>query len=260
MVISDLIDKIKKDYYLLVVLVKRDLCKKYKDSFLGMLWTFFNPLLNMAVMSVIFSTIFKRNIENFPVYMLSGRVFYDFFSRATNEALKSIPGSSQIIKKIYVPKYIITFSKIVSNFVMCAISLLALVVVMIVTRAEFTVALLFVPIVFLIFFVFTTGVGLLIATADVFFRDMEHIYSIFLMIVMYFSAIFYPADIIPERYQILLWINPMFKFVEAFRAPIYYGILPEMSVLIYCITISVIVFILGVFVFKKKQDKFIYYL
>ena len=107
-----MIQNIQKNYYLLIVLVKRDISKKYKDSFLGLLWTFFNPLLNMIVMSVIFSTIFKKNIENFPVYMLSGRVFYDFFSKATSEALKSIPGASQIIKKIYVPKYIITFSKV----------------------------------------------------------------------------------------------------------------------------------------------------
>lgn len=258
--IQKLIINVKKNYYLLIVLVKRDISKKYKDSFLGLLWTFFNPLMNMAVMSVIFSTIFKKNIENYPVYMLSGRVFYDFFSKATSEALKSIPGASPIIKKIYVPKYILTFSKVVSNFVTSAISLLALVVVMLVTGAEFSSALLIVPLLFLTFFVFATGVGFMVATADVFFRDMEHIYGILMMIVMYFSAIFYPAEIIPEQFQVILWINPMFKFVEAFRAPIYYGVLPDFNTMIYCITTSLIAFVIGAILFKKNQDKFIYYL
>lgn len=255
-----MIQNIQRNYYLLIVLVKRDISKKYKDSFLGLLWTFFNPLLNMIVMSVIFSTIFKKNIENFPVYMLSGRVFYDFFNKSTSEALKSIPGASQIIKKIYVPKYIITFSKVLSNFITSAISILALVVVMIATGADFSISLLIVPVLFIVFFVFATGIGLMIATADVFFRDMEHIYGIILMTIMYFSAIFYPAEIIPEEYRIILYINPMFKFVEAFRSPIYYGVLPEWDVLLYCIIAAVIAFVAGAVIFKKNQDKFIYYL
>lgn len=258
--VSNLVQHIKNNYYLLIVLVKRDISKKYKESFLGLFWTFLNPLLNMAVMSMIFSTIFKRNIQNFPVYMLSGRVFYDFFVRATTDSLKSIPGAAPIIKKIYVPKYIVVFSKVCSNFVMSAISLLALVVVMIVTKAEFSAALLSVPVLFLIFFIFATGVSLIVATADVFFRDMEHIYSIFMMTIMYFSAIFYPAEIIPDRYQIILSVNPMFKFVAAFREPIYYGALPSADLWGYCITVSLIAFIIGVFLFKKNQDKFIYYL
>lgn len=258
--IQNIISSIQKNYYLLIVLVKRDISKKYKDSFLGLFWTFFNPLLNMAVMSVIFSTIFKRNIENFPVYMLSGRVFYDFFSRATTEALKSIPGAAPIIKKIYVPKYIITFSKVLSNFITSAVSFLALLVVMIVTKADFSVNLLIVPVLFMIFFIFATGVGLMISTVDVFFRDMEHIYGIFLTVVMYFSAIFYPAEIIPQDYQVFLWINPMFKFVEAFRSPIYYGVLPAWDVVVYCSFAAVLAFVAGIVIFKKNQDKFIYYL
>lgn len=146
--INNLVQDIKKNYYLLVVLVKRDISKKYKDSFLGLMWTFFNPLLNMAVMSVIFSTIFKRDINNFPVYMLSGRIFYDFFVRATSDSLKSIPGAAPIIKKIYVPKYVIIFSKVCSNFITSAISLFALVVVMIVTGAKFSTTLVCVPALF----------------------------------------------------------------------------------------------------------------
>lgn len=258
--VNSLVRHIKEDFYLLVVLVKRDINKKYKESFLGLLWTFLNPLLNMAVMSIIFSTIFKRNIQNFPVYMLSGRVFYDFFVRSTTDSLKSIPGAAPIIKKIYVPKYVLVFSKVCSNFVMSLISLLALVVVMIVTGAEFSVTLLCVPFLFFVFFVFATGVSLIVATADVFFRDMEHIYSIFMMIIMYFSAIFYPAEIIPQQYQIILGANPMFKFVAAFREPIYYGRLPGAELWIYCMAVSLIAFITGVLLFRKNQDKFVYFL
>ena len=257
---NDLIEKIKKDYYLLVVLVNRDITKKYKDSFLGFMWTFLNPLLNMAVLSIIFSTIFKKSIDNFPVYMLSGRVFYDFFSRSTNDAMKSIPGSADIIKKIYVPKYIVIVSKVFSNFVISAVSLAALVVVMLVTGAKFSASLIIVPVLFLIFFIFAVGVSLMIATLDVFFRDIEHVYSIFMMTVMYFSAIFYPADIIPERYQAILWYNPMFRFVEAFRAPIYYGTLPDSRLMLYCAGIALAAFVVGVLLLRRNQEKFIYYL
>lgn len=258
--IRQTVNEINKNLYLLMVLVKKDIKKKYKDSYLGLLWTFLSPLLNMVVMSIIFSSLFSRSITNFPVYVLSGRIFYDLFHRSTMEALKSIPGASPIIKKIYVPGYIITFSKILSNSLISIMSLPALAVVMLFTRAAFSIDLLALPVLLIIFLVFTTGIGLIVASANVFFRDMEHIYGVVMTIVMYLSAIFYPASIIPGEFQIIFWLNPMFRFIEAFRYPIYYGSLPGPGLMIYCIGVSVLALVVGGVIFRRNQGKFVHYL
>lgn len=250
----------KRYSFLLKILVRKDIKKKYKDSILGILWSLLNPLLIMIVLTIVFSTLFGRTIENFPVYLLSGKLLFDFFSTSTSVSMRSIINSAHLIKKIYIPKYIITVSHITSNFIFFLISLIDLVLIMLVTRADITIHILYAPIYLLLLFFFACGISLILATITVFFRDVEHLYGVLITILLYASAIFYPPDIIPEKYQFVLTLNPLHYFLEGFRGAVYYGTPLDLVNLLVCVVLAVVSMVAGIRVFEKNQDKFILYL
>ncbi|HPF17784.1 MAG TPA: ABC transporter permease [Thermotogota bacterium] len=247
-------------FFLLTVLVKTDIKKKYKGSFLGVLWSLINPLLDMIVMTIVFSTLFQRSIDNFPVYLLTGRLLFGFFSQCTKASMKSIISSAKLIKKIYIPKYIISLSNVIANFLFFLISLVALIIIMLATRAPVSIYILYVPYYLITLFFFSCGVSLFLSTLTVFFRDLEHIYTVFLTVLMYASAIFYPAEIIPDRFRFILTINPLYHFIAGFRAVVYHGFAPEAKNLLVCFAVAVVSMMIGIIVFEKKQDRFILYL
>ncbi|MFD2672025.1 ABC transporter permease [Marinicrinis sediminis] len=246
-----------KYYYLLVILVKKDVKKKYKGSVLGILWSFINPLLNMIILTVVFSTLFARTIDNFPVYLLSGALLFSFFSTSTTMSMNSIISSANLFKKVYIPKYIITLSKVLSNFIFFLISLLVLILIMLVTSADITLYLMYAPIYLMLLFFFCCGVSLILATITVFFRDIEHLYGVIITALMYASAIFYPPTIIPDKYQFILVLNPVYYFIDGFRQVVYDGTSIEIANLTICLVLALISMIIGVIVFEKNQDKFI---
>lgn len=250
----------RKYYFLLTLLVKKEVKSKYKGSFLGILWSFFNPLLNMIVLSIVFSTLFKHDIENYPVYLLSGMLIFSFFSGSTTVSMKSIINAEGLIKKIYVPKYIITVSKIVSNFIFFLISVPVLIIIMIFTRSEMTLNMLYAPIYIVLLLFFCCGISLILATMTVFFKDLEHIYGVLISALMYASAIFYPPDIIPEQLSFIIDFNPMHYFIEGFRGAVYYHSAFDIKNAIVCATLAVISMVIGIIVFEKNQHKFIYHI
>ncbi|SDY98911.1 ABC transporter permease [Tindallia californiensis] len=250
----------KKYYFLLTVLVKTAIEKKYKGSALGIVWSLLNPLLHMIVLSIVFSTLLQRQIENFPLYILTGRLVFAFFSTCTSTAMKSITASGRLITKVYIPKYIITLSKVISEFIFFIVSMFNLVFVILWTGASFSIHLIYVPIYLILLFILVMGVSLLLATVAVFFRDMEHIYSVIIMMMMYLSAIFYPPEIVPDQYQIFLQINPVFHFIQGFRQIIYYNATPEVGNLLFCAGYALFFMIAGLFLFERNQKKFIFYI
>ena len=173
-------------------LVSRDLKLKYRRSFLGYVWSVLNPLLIMLVLTVVFSTMFNKNIDNYPVYLLTGRILYDFLKISTNSAMKSITGNAALLKKTYVPKYIFTLSKVTSDLVNFLFSLAAIFLVMLVTRVQVSWYLLLIPFVALQLYLFSLGMGLFLAQASVFFRDIQYIYGVVLTAWTYLTPIFYP--------------------------------------------------------------------
>lgn len=246
--------------YLLIELVKRDIKVKYRRSVLGIFWSFLEPLLFMIVLTIIFSTFFKGNIENYPVYVLSGRLVFMFYSQATGGALRSITRNASIIKKIYVPKYIYPVSQTFSSLVTFLLSLIILVLVMLVTGAPFTIyiALFLVPTVLLI--IFNIGVGLILATVNVFFRDIEHLYGVFLTLIMYCSAVFFPAEIIPANFQWILTWNPVYAMIKLTRDVFLYGQLFDTFTLLFATFAAIGSLIIGMILFYRYQDKFILYI
>lgn len=214
----------------------------------------------MIILTIVFSSLFEISIDNFPTYVLCGRLIFDFFSQSTTASLNSIISSGHIISKVYVPKYIITLSKIISNFLFFMNSLVILIIIMLFTKAEFTLNILYAPLYFILLFLFCCGVGLILATITVFFRDMEHIYGVLTTALMYATAIFYPADIIPEKYQFVLTLNPIYYYVEGFREVVYLGNPIDIQNMLICLALGTISLVVGIIVFERNQDKFILHL
>ena len=167
---------------LLNELVVRDIKVRYRKSVLGLLWTVLNPLLMMCVITVVFSTLFRQNIPNFPIYYLAGSLIFSFNSEATSNGLYSIIGSASLIKKVYIPKYLFPISKVLSALVNLGFSLVAMFVVMIVTGAPFHATLLLMPLPIFYVFLFTSGLSLLLAAATVYFRDIAHFWGVFVLV------------------------------------------------------------------------------
>lgn len=246
---------------LLKQLIIRDIKLKYRRSYLGYLWSILNPLMLMVVIVIVFSNLFRFDIPNFPLYLLSGQIIFSFMVEATNMSVSSITGNASLLKKTYVPKYIFTLSKVGSSLVNLLFSLGALVLVMLFTQAEFSWNLLFFPIIILQVFIFSLGLGLWLAAITVFFRDIQYLWGVFVSMWMYLTPLFYPISIIPEEYQTLYkTANPMYWYIEQFRDVVLYAKFPESSSIFVGSLVSVGVLILGAWYFNKKQDEFILYI
>ena len=247
---------------LLKELVKRDLRLKYRRSFLGYLWSLLNPLLMMTIMTIVFSFMFKSNIENFPLYLICGNTLFSFFNESTNMAMYSVLNNGALIRKVYIPKFIFPISRVLSCFVTMSFSLVAILVVMVVTRSTiyWTLLLFWVPLLFLL--IFCIGIGMILSAIAVFFRDITHLYGVITMAWMYLTPIFYPVDpkFLPEQVIQLIRMNPLYHFISFFREVVIYGAIPELSTWCFCVISCLMSLAIGMAVFKKAQKNFILYL
>ena len=259
---SHVVVNFKKYRYLLSQLVVKDIKLKYRRSYLGILWTLVEPLLTMIVLTMVFSTFLGRNgIKGglpFPVYILAGRLLYSFFSGATKGAMKSVRGSAAMIKKVYVPKYMYPLSSILANFITFLISLIVLVGVSVVLKVQPTWWMIASVVPLVILLCMSVGVGLILATFSVFFRDLEYLWGVALMLIMYTCAIFYDADRL-SKYKWLLNCNPVYGVIRNFRDCIS-GAGFHLPSLIYTSVFGIVTVIIGVVLFYKKQDEFILHL
>lgn len=244
---------------LLRELVVRDIKVRYRHSALGLVWTVLNPLLMMVVITIVFSTLFKQNIPNFPIYYLSGSLIFAFNSESTTTALNSIISNASLIKKVYIPKYLFPLSNVLSGLVNLGFSLIAMFIVMLITDAPFHATLLLLPIPIFYTFLFSVGLGILLSAVTVFFRDIAHFYSVFILAWTYFTPIFYPVEILPDAVMKLMQINPMYYLVTYMRSIVLYGVFPSLKENLLCLCLGLLMLALGLFVFYKKQDKFVLY-
>lgn len=242
---------------LLIELTKKEIKLKYKNSALGIIWSMLDPLLTMVILTIIFGAIFKSSIPNFPVYVLIGRLVYSFFSQATNGGMDAILSNRQLIKKIYVPKYFFPLSKVCATFITFLISLVPLLGVMLVTGVSFSKinVLVIFPLIYL--FILALGVGLILCTIRVFFGDIKHLYSAFLLLLMYMTPVFYPSTIIEEKFIHFVKLNPLFSILNMFRDVMMYETVPTLSNHLLCLGYAIFYLVIGLIVFYKTQDKFI---
>ena len=232
------VDNFMQYRFLLSELVKKGIKLKYRRSYLGMIWSMLEPLLTMIVLTIVFGTLYGNTDRTFPVYILTGRLLYSFFSQSTKAALKSIRQNSAMIKKVYVPKYLYPLSSVLFNYVIFLISLIVLILILIMSY----------------------GCGMILATIGVFFRDMEYLWSVALMLVMYTCAIFYyPEKLLKSGWAWILKYNPLYCVIDIFRCSVF-GKAMNIHYFAYALIFSVVAMVIGLFCFKKKQDDFILYI
>jgi len=211
-------------------------------------------------MVMVFSFLFRFDIPNFAVYVLSGQIIFTLFSESTTQAMGSILGNAGIIKKVYVPKYIFPISRIMGSLVNFAFAFIAFVLVTLVTRAPFHWTILLIPIPVFYTFVFSLGVGMLLSSMAVFFRDMQYIYGIGITLWMFLTPIIYPVSILPDRVFQLMHLNPLFHFVSYFRYLALDGVIPGIWENLICLGFALLALCVGLYATMAKQDKYILYI
>jgi len=243
---------------LIVELVSRDIKTRYKRSFLGIGWTMLHPLLTMLVLTAVFSAIFRFSVPNYIVYVLSGLLLWNFFSTTTTHAMTQLAWGGSLLSRIYLPKAVFAASSIGTGLVNIALAMVPLLVIMAITRVPYTPALLFLPVAVSLTAVFAFGVGLFISTQAVYYTDVVNMYEIILMLWFYLTPIIYPLSVLPPLVARFVLLNPMYTFLELFRAPIYQGQLPAAQVLALGVLWSFASLMIGWWVFTRKADEFAY--
>lgn len=250
-------DTFAQNRFILSELIKKGIRLKYRRSYLGILWSLLEPLLTMIVLTIVFGTLMGEKSKSFPVYILSGRLLYGFFSQSTTAALKSIRANSSIIKKVYVPKLLYPISSILFNYIIFLISLVVLAAVSIVLGVFPTIYLVQAIPALLVLLLLSMGCGLILSTVGVFFRDMEYLWTVALMLIMYTCAIFYRAEkLLDSKWSFVLKFNPLYCVIDNFRSALF-GELLNVKYLIYATVFGLVATVFGIFVFKKNEDKFI---
>ena len=257
MIVSTYIQNFLRFRPLLSELMARDIKIKYRRSVLGVLWTMLNPLLMMVVLSVVYSNLFKFDVENFSIYLLSGQVMFNFFSESTTTGMSSILGSAPLIKKVYVPKYLFVLSKVCSTVINLMASFTALVLVMLVTRTElhYTILLAWIPILLLV--LFSLGISLFLAAITVKFRDIMHLYSVFVTALMYLTPVIYPMSILPSWLSHIVKANPLTNYLTMFRDVMINNMMFGIGSLLIGVVEAAAALAIGLYVFYRNQDTFI---
>ena len=242
---------------LLKELVSRDIKIKYRRSVLGVLWTVLNPLFMMIILSIVFSNLFKFDIENYPVYILSGQVIYNFYSESTTSAMSAMLDNASLLKKVYIPKYLFVMSRVMSSIINVLASHCALLIVMLVTGVELHWTIILFPVPILLLTLFCFGFGLILATIAVKFRDIIHLYGVFVTGLMYLTPVIYALSLLPSALYKIVRINPITNYLMIYRDIMLNGVLPDPLQLLIAAAEGIAVLAIGLVFFAKKQDTFI---
>lgn len=251
---------LRKNWFIVSSLVSKDFKLKYRRSVLGVLWSVLNPLLMMCVLAAVFTNVLKfGDVENYPMYLILGNVLFALMSDSTGSAMGSILESAPLIKKIRVSKMLFPIEKVLFTLVNFAISLIAVVIVMIFFRIAPTIDLVLLPVLLVYMLLFCSGLGLLLSSLAVFFRDVCHLWGVVITAWTYATPLFYPVTLLPEWMQAAEAFNPMYHYVSYFRDIVMYGTMPGFSENLVCLGMALVTFIIGFAVFKASEKKFILY-
>lgn len=255
----NILQKLKKHQFLFQQLVHRDFTKKYKRTVLGVAWSVLSPLLTLLVMNVIFGTLLGSDIEHYTIYLFSGQLVFSFFNESTNEGMTSLLNNADIFTKVNIPKYMFLLSKNISSLINFGITLCIYFLFVLINGIPITwkFILLLYPIVCLV--MFNVGVGLILSAAYVFFRDIQYLYGIFTMLLMYMSAIFYSIDTFPQIGRNLFLVNPVYVYIRYFRKIVIENTIPSVWFHLIAIGYALIALLVGFFIYKKKNHSFLYY-
>lgn len=248
---------------LIRALVARELKVRYRRSAIGFLWTMLQPLMMMAVLGVVFSSIFRFEFPeegDYVVFVLAGLLFWNFFSQSILAAMNSLRGNAALLKKLPLPKEVFPLAAVISGVVNLCLALVPLMAILVIKGHPIRPAILFLPVSIVIAGAFTLGAGLLLSPLAVFFSDVVELVGVLLATLMYLTPVIYPKDIVPEPYFNIVRYNPVRSILEVFRDPIFYGKVPPLTHLSVAVGIALAMMVLGLLVFRKSSDRIPFYI
>ena len=237
--------------------VKKDIRGKYKGSFLGVLWSFLNPLLMVAVYAIVFPYIMRIKTDNYLQYLICGVIPWNFFTTVMGLGMGSIKNNAGVITKVYFPREILPITYILSALCNTIFSYSIVFPMLLLFKIPITINILWLPIILIVQAIFNLGLAFIVSSVNVFFRDLEYLISVGIIALYFMTPVMYNIRILPLKYQhLLLLLNPMAGFITMYRDVTYYGTMPKIKLLLYLFTISILIFIIGYVTFQKLQKKF----
>lgn len=237
-------------------LIVRDIKVRYKRSVLGIVWTMLAPLLNMVALTLVFSTILRQEITNYPVFFMAGAIFWAFFAQSTSSAAAQTQDSNEIAKRIYIPRSVFVTAAIGVGLVNLALSIVPLVLILVVTGFPIYTTWAFLPVAVFIEVLFAAGVGLWLFTFASRFSDVREMYQVIVQTWFFLTPIVYHPAIVPPKFRFALWLNPLYYLIQTFRKPIYDGVLPSAALVGVSLAISLAVFVSGWVYFSNRAERF----
>lgn len=254
-----MLGKLKKHTFLFEELVKRDFKRKYKGTVLGVGWSMLMPLLMLLVMKVVFENFFGRNIAHYTTYLFCGNLVYSWFAESTNLGMRSLVVNAGIFTKVDVPKYLFLLSGSVQTLINFSLTMLIFFLFCALDHITFTWKFLLLVYPVATLFLFNIGVGLILSALHVFFRDMDYIWRVFLQLLMYGSAIFYPVDSLSPRLQTVFAFNPVYRHIAYFREVVLDGAVPGWETHLTLLGVAALALLAGGWMYKRYNTKFLYY-
>jgi ABC-type polysaccharide/polyol phosphate export permease len=251
-----LVCDIKNYFEFLKANVKKDIRGKYKGSFLGILWSFINPLLSVLVYAIVFPYIMRMKVENYLIYLITGMIPWTFFTSAINTGIVSILSNADIIKKVYFPRILLPISAVTSALVNFGISCIIVLLFCVFGGVGVSYHLIWLPIIAIIQYILLLGITFILSAIEMYMRDIEHIITFVLAMAFYVTPILYSPDIFPENLSWILKINPMAHLIYAYRDIFLYHQNPSIIGLGIVLLFAILVFIIGYSIFEKLQKGF----
>ena len=236
--------------------IKKEFRGKYKKSFLGVLWSFLNPLFQLLIYALVFPFILKNNVENYTVFLIVALFPWNFFNLSIIQSAACIVINGGIIKKVYFPREILPIATSTSNLINFLISSILVFLALFISGIGLTKAVVVLPLIILIQYILQLGLSFILSAITVYVRDVEYLINVLMMLAFYLSPIVYSADMIPSKYLPLFKLNPMFHIIKYYRDILYYGKIPEMGSVLLLLLVCIIILVVGYLIFRKLEKRF----
>lgn len=246
---------IYKHRFLIWQLVLRDIKARYRGAFLGFLWTFMNPLIQMGIYTLVFSFYLRINIENYPAFLFCGLIPWTWVSSSVERGMHSIVHSGSLVTKVMLPPQVLPTTMNLSNFINFLFTLPLLILFLLIFKVYPRINMLFLPILFLIQFIMLQGISLIVATLTVYFRDLLHVIPNILLFLFFATPIIYPISMVPEKFRIFVLLNPFSTLMTSYQNSFFFQSPPSFSHLLYSGLWGIFFLLIGVYVFEKFRDE-----
>ena len=236
--------------------IKKEFRGKYKKSFLGILWSFLNPLFQLAIYALVFPFILRNDVDNYTIFLIVALMPWTFFNMTILQSAACVVTNGGIIKKVYFPREILPISTATSNLINFMITGIIVIVALLISGVGIGTSIIVLPIIILMQYILQLGLSFIFSSITVYVRDVEYLLNVFMMLMFYLCPIVYSADMIPANFLPIFKLNPMFHIINFYRTILYYKQIPDMMDVGIMFLACVGVLIIGYLIFNKCKKRF----